>query len=110
MAKVDVKEAPDLDEVNRLIKGEPGSSSVSTVDIEYALAALRSENVRLRETIKTNAERAAQAEETYQKNRAILTRENLRLGAELLTAHERIAELQNKLLDLQRILNNTAKE
>ena len=42
------KPEPNLVEVNRLMSGEPGAAS-QTVDVEYALAALRAENARLRD-------------------------------------------------------------
>lgn len=66
MPKAELREQPNLDEVNRLIRGEQlGSEAVSkTVDVEYALAALRAENTRLRETIKANRNTGATSRDT----------------------------------------------
>jgi hypothetical protein len=61
------KAEPNLVEVNRLIRAEHDRSTV-TIDVEYALAALRSENARLKETARADAETAARNEETHKKN------------------------------------------
>jgi hypothetical protein len=89
------KAEPDLTEVNRLIMDEPGQGSASkTVDVEYALAVLRSEHDRLKDCAKTNEERHAQNQEINRKNYEGWRQENLRLQSELLASQEKVFELQ----------------
>lgn len=97
--------------MNKLIRGEPGAAP-KTVDVEYALSALRSENAHLKGCAKTNADRHAQNEETHRKNLESWKKESLRLQTELLASQERVFELQGKLLSLREIINSvsTAKE
>jgi hypothetical protein len=100
------KAEPDLAEVNRLIRAEPNPNAVSrTIDVEHALAVLRSENARLKEEARVNAERAARNEEIHKKNSDGWRRENLKLQEQLLASQEKVYELQNKLLDLRQIVN-----
>jgi cell division septum initiation protein DivIVA len=98
------KTEPNLAEVNRLVRAEHDPSTV-TIDVEHALAVLRSENARLKDCITTNAERAAQNEETHKKNYEGWRRENLKLQDQLLASQEKVYELQNKLLSLREIVN-----
>ena len=108
MAKAEpAKAEPDLVEVNRLIRAEPGADTVSrTIDVEHALAVLRSENARLKDAARMNAERAALNEETYKKNSEGWRRESLKLQEQLLASQEKVYELQNKLLSLRQIVNS----
>jgi predicted RNase H-like nuclease (RuvC/YqgF family) len=100
------KAEPNFDEVDRLIRAEPISTpSIKTIDAECALSALRSENARLKETARADAERAARNEEGWKKNSEGWRRENLKLQEQLLASQERVYELQNKLLDLRQIVN-----
>jgi formylmethanofuran dehydrogenase subunit E len=87
------KAEPDLAEVNRLIRAEHDRSAV-TIDVEYALAALRSENTRLKETARADAEKAALNEKIHKKNSDDSRRENLRLQEQLLASQEKVYELQ----------------
>jgi hypothetical protein len=101
----------DLAEINQLVRAEPAPGVVSqTVNVEHALAILRSENARLKDCARVNAEREARNEEMREKNRAHGIRETLRLQNELLASQERIVELQDQLLALRRIVNHTGKE
>ena len=105
------KAEPDLVKVNRLVRGDPDADAVGkTIDAEYALSVLRSENARLKEAAKAKAETEARNEETRQKNRVHGIKETLRLQEELLAAQDRICELQGKLLALRAIVNDTTKE
>ena len=68
MAKAEAAPEPDLVEVNRLIRAEPGPGTVNkTIDVEHALAVLRAENDHLRKDAKVSAERAALDVGTYKK-------------------------------------------
>jgi hypothetical protein len=85
------KAEPNLAEVNRPIQADPDPNAVSrTVDIEHALAVLRSENAWLKDCAKTNAEREARNEETRKKNSEGWRRENLRLQEQLLASQEKV--------------------
>lgn len=108
MAKAEPVPAPDLIEVNRLIRTELGPGTVSkTIDVEHALAVLRAENTQLRERVSANAQTVAQNAETHRKSYEGWRRENLRLQNELLASQERVFELQDKLLSLRQIINGT---
>jgi predicted RNase H-like nuclease (RuvC/YqgF family) len=101
------KAEPNLAEVNRLAY-EPSSTpntATRTIDVEHALAVLRSENARLKDCARVNAEREAGNEETRRKNYEGWRRENLRLQTELLASQEKVFELQAKLLSLREIVN-----
>lgn len=99
------KAQPNVAEVNRLIKGEPSPDTVSTIDVEHALAVLRSENARLKDLLKTNADIAARNEEIQKRNSETSRREILKLQEQLLASQERVYELQDKLLSLRQIVN-----
>ena len=88
-------------------KVEPGEAGpvTKTIDVEHALAELRSENARLKDLAKVNAETAARNEETHKKNNEGWRRENLKLQEQPLSAQDRVYELQNKLLALRQIVN-----
>jgi predicted RNase H-like nuclease (RuvC/YqgF family) len=75
-------------------------------DIRTALAVLQSENARLKDCARVNAEREAHNAETRQKNYEGWRRKNLRLQTELLASQEKVFELQNKLLALRAIVNS----
>jgi hypothetical protein len=81
---------PDVAEVNRLLRNEPPTGTSRTVDIEHALAVLRSENNHLRDILKTNADREAQNEDIRAKNHTHDVKEKIRLQSELLAAQELI--------------------
>ena len=93
---------PDSVAANRLIRGEPSTGTVTkTIDAEYALSALRSENSTLRAQVQKNAEIAEHNKATHQKDYASWRQENLRLQTELLASQDRVFELQDKLLALR---------
>jgi uncharacterized protein YlxW (UPF0749 family) len=76
-------------------------------DAETMLSVLQSENARLKDCAKTNADREAHNQETQRKNYEGWRRENLKLQNELLASQERVFELQDKLLSLRAIINDT---
>jgi predicted RNase H-like nuclease (RuvC/YqgF family) len=98
------KAEPNPAEVNRLVRGEPGPET-ETVDVKYALSALRSENARLKEQAESNARTHERNQEMNQKNYEGWRRENLRLQTELLASQERVYELQDKLLAVRKTID-----
>jgi hypothetical protein len=97
---------PNLTTVNRLVRTETPTDTVDTIDVEHALAVLRSENARLRDHVAANAKTAAQNEETHKRNAELLRKENLKTQEQLLAAQERVYGLQGKLLSLREIVNS----
>jgi len=54
------KAEPNLAEVNRLIGAEPDPGTISkTIDVEHALAVLRSENAWLKDCFRTKRRNSA---------------------------------------------------
>jgi hypothetical protein len=100
------KAEPNLTAVNRLVRTELPTDTVDTIDVEHALAVLRSENARLRERVAADAKTAAQSEEDHKRDIACRQNENLKLQEQLLAAQERVYELQGKLLSLREIVNS----
>lgn len=100
------KAEPNLTAVNRLVRTELPTDTVDTIDVEHALAVLRSENARLKEKVAATVKTAAQSEETHKRDIACRRKENLKLQSELLTAQQRVYELQEKLLSLRAIVNS----
>lgn len=91
-----------------MAKAEPETDEVHKLtDTETMLAVLQSENARLKEQAKVNAERHAQNQEMQQKNYQGWRRENLKLQNELLASQETVFELQDKLLALRAVVNDT---
>jgi hypothetical protein len=76
-----------------------------TVDVEYALSALRSENARLREAAKVNAAREAQNREISQKNREHTQNRILELQDQLLASQDKVCDLQKRLLTVRALVN-----
>ncbi len=101
------KAEPDIVEVNRLIKGEPGPGTVKTIDVENALAVLRAKNARLKEQTAVNAKTHAANIERHQKDYEGWRSANLKLQIELLASQERVFELQDKLLALRALVNSS---
>jgi hypothetical protein len=89
-----------------LIRTELPTDTVDTIDVEHALAVLRSENARLRDCAGADAKRAAQNEEDHKRNTERWRKENLKLQEQLLASQERVYELQGKLLSLREIVNS----
>jgi hypothetical protein len=107
MAKAElnlVETEPNLDEVNRLLRGEIVPPNT---EIGCAFVTLQSENARLKASAKADAEKAALNEKIHKKNSDDWRRENLRLQEQLLASQERVYELQAKLLSLRQIVNGT---
>jgi hypothetical protein len=99
------KAEPNLAAVNHLIRTELPADTVDTIDVEHALAVLRSENARLRDRAGADAKVAAQKEEDHKRDTANWRKENLKLQEQLLAAQQRVYELQAKLLSLREIAN-----
>ena len=98
--------AADFAAINRLVGNAVPIDTVNTIDVEHALAVLRSENARLKEKVAATVKTAAQSEETHKRDIACRRKENLKLQSELLTAQQRVYELQEKLLSLRAIVNS----
>jgi hypothetical protein len=70
------------------------------------LTVLQSENARLKDSVRVNAEREALNVGTYKRNQEHLQQANLKLQEQLLASQERVFELQSKLLSLREIMNS----
>jgi hypothetical protein len=75
-------------------------------DTETMLGILQSENARLKDSARLNAEREALNVGTYKRNQEHLQQANLKLQEQLLAAQERVFELQAKLLSLREMVNS----
>ena len=98
--------AADFAAINRLVGNAVPIDTVNTIDVEHALAVLRAENARLRDRAGVDAIAVSQKEEEHQRDVANWRKENLKLQSELLTAQQRVYELQEKLLSLRAIVNS----
>ena len=107
MLKTDIAE-PDIAEVKRLVETGPvPGTTCRTIDVQHALAALRSDNAALRHRIKTNDENNGRNQETHKKNHEHSRKEILKLQEQLLASQDRVYELQKTLLSLREVANST---
>jgi hypothetical protein len=99
-------EEPSLAEVNRLVRGDPAPGTPSkTVDVEYALSVLRSENARLREAAKTNAEKQAASLRASQIDHDHTRRELHKVHTQLFESQQRVYALEKQLLAVRAAVN-----
>jgi predicted RNase H-like nuclease (RuvC/YqgF family) len=84
---------------------QAAGAGTRTVDVDYTLAALRSENARLKSQAELNERTHASNEQTHKRNSEHNRKEIVRLQTELLASQDKVQALQNMLLSLREIVN-----
>jgi hypothetical protein len=99
-------EEPNLAEVNRLVRGDPAPGTPSkTIDVEHALSVLRSENARMKEAAKANAEKQAASLRAAQIDHDHTRRELHKVHTGLFESQQRVHVLERRLLALRTLVN-----